>query len=158
LTQLLNREEGVRTLAEAISASPDRSCGVLIIDIDHFLAVNQKYGHGAGDVALRDFASRLAGAVGGDGEVARLGGEEFLAVLPNAGLDVAGALAQRVCERVRNEPFELAEVGSITITVSIGVACAPDHGVTAEAVAGAAGRAMYESKKSGRNRWTLATD
>jgi diguanylate cyclase (GGDEF)-like protein len=106
---------------------------------------------------MSHFASRLADAVGGDGELARLGGEVFLVLLPNATPDVACTFAERVCERVRREPFELQDEGSITITTSTGVACAPWHGATADAVVGAADRAMYESKKNGRNRWTLAT-
>lgn len=54
LTQLLNREGGIRAPAETIGASPGRPCGVLIIDIDHFLPVNERYGHAVGDVALRE--------------------------------------------------------------------------------------------------------
>jgi two-component system cell cycle response regulator len=157
LTQLLNREGGFRVLEEAIGASPDRSCGVLILDIDNFQAFNAQYGYRAGDLALVELASWLAEALGSDGELARLGGEEFLALLPDATPDVACAFAERVCERVRNEPFELPEVGWIRVTTSIGVACAPGHGATAETVVRAADRATYESKRNGSNRWTLAT-
>jgi diguanylate cyclase (GGDEF)-like protein len=148
---------GFRAMEEAIGTSPDRSCGVLVIDIDHLKEFNCTYGHHAGDVAIFEFASRLVEAVGGDGELFRIGGERFLALLPNATLDVACAFAERVCERVRNEPFGLPDGEASAVTTSIGVACAPWHGATAEAVAAAADRAMYESKGNGRNRWTLAT-
>jgi diguanylate cyclase (GGDEF)-like protein len=147
---------GFRALQEAIATSSDRVCGVLVIDIDGFKGFNCMYGHRTGDVALLEFASRVVETVGGDGEVFRIGGEEFLALLPNATLEVACAFAERVCERVRNEPF-LPEGGASALTTSIGVACAPWHGATVEAVRSAADRAMYASKKSGRNRWTLAT-
>jgi two-component system cell cycle response regulator len=129
---------------------------VLVIDIDHLAEFNMEYGHRVGDVALVEFANRLTEAVGGDGELARTGGDEFLAVLPNATLDTACALAERVCERVRNEPF-LPEGGASALTTSIGVACAPWHGATLEAVWSVADVAMYESKRNGHNRWTLAT-
>jgi diguanylate cyclase (GGDEF)-like protein len=147
---------GCRALQEAIATSPDRVCGVLVIDIDDFKRFNGKYGHRTGDVALFEFASRLVETVGGDGELFRIGGEVFLALLPNATLEVACAFAERVCVRMRNEAF-LPEGGASALTTSIGVACAPWHGATVEAVRSAADMAMYQSKKNGRNRWTLAS-
>ncbi len=156
LTQLRARSGVRRAVEEAIGTSQDRTCGVLSIDIDHFLAFNHEYGHRAGDDALVGFAHRLVEAVCGDGELFRIGGEEFLALLPGATLEVACAVAERVCERVRNEPF-LPEGGASALTTSIGVACAPWHGATVEAVWTAADTAMYESKKNGRDRWMLAT-
>lgn len=157
LTHLLNIKGGTRALAEAFDGSADRPCGVLIIDIDRFHAVNTQYGHRAGDVALVEFASRLRGAVGGDGELVRCGGQQFLALLPNATPDMACAFAERVCHRARAEPFDLHEAGSITITTSVGVACSPRNGVTEGTVVQSAHRALYDSKISGRDRWTLAT-
>jgi two-component system cell cycle response regulator len=154
---LLSRLEGLRALEKAIGASPDRSCGVLFIDIDHFHVFNNTYGHRAGDVALFEFATRLVEAAAGDAELARIGGQQFLVVLPNAALDAACAVAERICERTRSEPFEPPNGGASTITTSIGVACAPMHGATWDAVLGAADRAMYECKRNGRDQWTLAT-
>jgi diguanylate cyclase (GGDEF)-like protein len=119
LTQLLNWR-GIRAVAEAIYVF-----GVLVIDIDHFRVFNMDNGHRVGDVALVEFANRLTAAVGGYGEVGRTGGEVFLAVLPNATLDMACIVAERVCERVRNEPFGLPEGRASALTTSIGVACAP---------------------------------
>jgi diguanylate cyclase (GGDEF)-like protein len=148
-----------RALEEAIGTSSDRSCGFLDIDIDNFQVFNNKYGHRVGDAALVEFANRLVEAVGGDGELFRLGGEEFLAVFPNASLDMACTIAERLCERTRNEPFESSDAGASTLTTSIGVACAPGHGATLDAVWGAAERAMHESKRGmaaidGRSRRT----
>ncbi|MGA7913225.1 MAG: GGDEF domain-containing protein [Candidatus Dormiibacterota bacterium] len=97
LTQLLNRR-GIHALAETV---PDRVYGVLVIDIDNFAEFNYQYGHRVGDAALVEFAKRLTDAVGGEGELARIAGEEFMAVLPNATLDTACALAERVCEGLR---------------------------------------------------------
>jgi diguanylate cyclase (GGDEF)-like protein len=159
LTQLLNRREWDRALAETIGASPGHPCGVLIIDVDHLIALNQEHGHRAGDLALVELASRFAEVIGGNGDLFRVGGDEFVAMLPNTTPDAACAFAARVCERVSGEPFlvELPEVGTITLTTSIGVACAPDHGMTAHAVVCAADEALYRSKRNGRGRWTLAT-
>jgi two-component system, cell cycle response regulator len=156
LTQLLNRR-GVCALAERLDSSWDRVFGVLAIDIDHLIALNMEHGHGFGDVVLVEFANRLTEAVGGDGEVFRIGGDEFLAVLPNSTLDTASAFAERVCARIRTEPFELPDGRTWALTTSIGVACAPWHGATLDTVLDAADRAMYQSKISGRDQWTLAT-
>jgi diguanylate cyclase (GGDEF)-like protein len=159
LTQLLNRREWDRALAETIGASPGRPWGVLMIDVDHLLAFNQEYGHRAGDLALVKLASRFAEVIGSNGDLFRVGGDEFVAMLPNATPDVACDFAKCVCEQVSSEPFdfEVPEMGTITLTTSIGVACAPDHGKTADAVVCAADEALYRSKRNGRGQWTLAT-
>ena len=97
--------------------------------------------------------------IGGNGDLFRVGGDEFVAMLPNATPDAACAVAERVCERVRSEPFEfeLPELGTSTMTTSIGVACAPDHGMTADVVVRAADEALYRSKRRGGGHWMLAT-
>jgi diguanylate cyclase (GGDEF)-like protein len=154
LTQLQNRS-GLRALAETIDASPDRAYGLLVIDLDRLKTFNTEYGHRVGDAALVHFASRLTEALG-DSDLFRTGGDEFLAVLANASPDTACACAERVCERVRDRPF-LPTGGASMLTTSIGVACAPWHGATMEAVRCVADRALYDSKKNGRDRWTLAS-
>jgi len=156
LTQLRTLSDVHRALEEAIGASPTRSVALLYIDIDDFHAFNHEYGHRAGDDVLVEFANRLVEVVGGDSGLFRTGGEEFLAVLPNATVDAACAVAERVCERVRNEPFQLS-LGGGGLTTSIGVVCASGQDATWDAVWGAADRALLESKRNGRNRWTLAT-
>lgn len=155
LTQLLNRRV-LRALAETIDPSPDPAYGLLAIDIDRLHQFNAEYGHRVGDAALVQFARRLTEAIGDDRNLFRTGGDEFLAVLANANLDAACDFAERVCEWVRDQPC-LPEGGASALTTSIGVACAPWHGVTMEAVSRAADMALYVSKRNGGNRWTLAT-
>lgn len=125
---------------------------VLMIDIDHFKALNDRYGHPAGDACLREVARRLQEALGRPDDVlARYGGEEFIALLHDA--DAAGA--QAVAERLRAavEALAVEHAGSPfgVVTVSIGAASAAQHGETARLIA-AADKALYEAKCAGRNR------
>ncbi len=155
LTSSLNRE------VERASRF-GRTLSVLMLDLDHFKKVNDVAGHDFGDRVLAEFSARLHGCLREVDLVARRGGEEFTVVLPETGADGAAAVAQRILERVRNQPFTDPGVGrgatriSRRVTVSIGVATYPDHARSAAEVMIAADRALYEAKRQGRDRFCTA--
>ena len=154
LTGLANRRRFSTALVEWTAEARDRRLplALLILDLDHFKAVNDDHGHAAGDACLREFASGLQQAFPGDGElVARLGGEEFGVLLRNRTLDDAVRCAEafRASFAARALALEACE---IRITVSIGVA-AFDHARDADggALYHAADTALYRAKAAGRN-------
>ncbi len=157
LTGLGNRAQLVSSLSREIAAA-SRGNGVLtvlMLDIDHFKMVNDTWGHGFGDVVLRDFAGRLLACVREADTVARYGGEEFVVLLRDTDVEGGCRVAERVLDAARSRPFEEAEV-SQPVTVSIGVAAYPRDGRSADDVLEAADSALYAAKRDGRNRWRVA--
>jgi diguanylate cyclase (GGDEF)-like protein len=133
----------------------NRPLSVLMLDLDHFKQVNDSQGHAFGDAVLREFARRLTACLREVDVVARYGGEEFVVVLPETAADGASAVAARIVEAVRKEPFR-AGGKSRTVTVSVGVSAFPDHGRTSAELMRAADSALYVAKHEGRDRWVLA--
>jgi len=136
-----------------------RTLSLVMCDIDHFKAVNDSYGHEVGDEVLREFAHRLTqGLRLGEDWVARVGGEEFAVVLPEAPGQDALEIAQRLCERIRDTPYATT-AGPLTVTGSFGVSVfEPIRGAErplSRSLLKAADAALYESKRAGRNRVTL---
>jgi diguanylate cyclase (GGDEF)-like protein len=132
--------------------------GIAMIDIDHFKAYNDRYGHVAGDRCLRRVAAVLAEHVRTIDTVARYGGEEFAIILP----DASAAVAQRVAERVSAAVLELQEVHEGAplgyVTVSIGVAAAPPSAErTIRELIEHADEALYTAKRNGRNQIVCAS-
>ncbi len=130
----------------------------LIIDVDHFKAVNDRYGHLAGDEVLRQLANCISSEVRGSDVAARFGGEEFVILLPGTGIAAGRLLAERIRRAVAAELFELpAGAGSLAVTVSIGVAEHSPAGepedlkVAGERLFTLADLALYEAKAGGRN-------
>jgi diguanylate cyclase (GGDEF)-like protein len=121
---------------------------LIMLDIDHFKRVNDTYGHDAGDAALRFLADVLRDELRGVDTAARYGGEEFAVILPQAGLEGALIVAERL--RSRLETTEVPGIGHIT--ASFGLATFPLHANSRDQLVGSADRALYESKRSGRNR------
>jgi diguanylate cyclase (GGDEF)-like protein len=122
---------------------------VLLLDIDHFKQINDVHGHGIGDEALKAFARRVAASLRPSDFLGRYGGEEFVVILPATPLEQALQVAQRVCDAVAAQP--LLATPRLPTTVSIGVATC-SAGEDAAQVLDAADRAVYEAKRSGRNR------
>jgi len=154
LTGLYNRRHLMGTLANEVQRSRRlrRTFSVLMADVDHFKAYNDKGGHLAGDAALVKVAEILRKATRGVDSVARYGGEEFLVMLLEAPLATAAIVAERIRARVATEPFEGGKV-----TVSIGIAEYPSHGDTPEELIASADAAMYKAKSQGRDRVIVAS-
>jgi diguanylate cyclase (GGDEF)-like protein len=121
---------------------------LILLDIDHFKRVNDSFGHEAGDVALRVLSDCMRQELRGVDTAARYGGEEFAVILPQAGVDGAVAVAERL--RMRIERTEVPGVGHIT--ASFGVATFPLHATSRDTLVVTADRALYQAKNTGRNR------
>ena len=154
LTGLNNRRYFESHLGALVGQAADRGrpLSLMILDIDHFKGVNDTYGHEAGDRVLKGFAERVRKVIRVPDLVCRLGGEEFVIVMPDTNLEVAAKIAERVRAEVERDRFALAADGSrIGVTVSIGLA-ERDHDSEPERLFRRADRALYRSKSSGRNR------
>lgn len=127
--------------------------GVGLVDVDHFKRINDTFGHLAGDDVLRVVATRLAQAVRPYDVVGRLGGEEFLVVMPETGAAEVHGVLERLRERVCETPID-ADGEEIQVTVSIGGA--GGDSASADVLVRDADRAVYRAKRSGRNRVVMA--
>ena len=121
---------------------------VLMMDIDHFKSINDTYGHETGDHVLEHFAATLAGTLRATDFVARFGGEEFIALMPDT--EIAGAMvtAEKIRNAIQAESFPV--VGRVTVSIGVGLARAED--ANEDATVRRADSALYSSKKDGRNR------
>ncbi|HEY8267959.1 MAG TPA: PleD family two-component system response regulator [Xanthobacteraceae bacterium] len=155
LTGLFNRrymERHLGTLVEK-SAGRGKSLSVLILDIDYFKSVNDRFGHDAGDDVLREFADRMRTCVRGIDLACRHGGEEFVVVMPDTDLSVATMVAERIRRKIAGDPFPVQRgTRSIEVTISIGIAARTDPKEDATAFLKRADEALYRAKRDGRNR------
>lgn len=155
LTGLNNRRYLDTHLATLVERSHrrDRPLSVLITDIDHFKAINDRHGHEGGDDVLREFARRLRGAVRGADFACRYGGEEFVVVMPDTTLAVAAQIAERLRDAIAACPFALSATGAqAAVTTSVGVATLEAAGEDASSLLRRADQALYQAKHAGRNR------
>jgi two-component system cell cycle response regulator len=157
LTQLPNRRHGLDFLASewTFAQSNGLPMACLLMDIDHFKRINDSYGHAAGDAVLRQLADLLKRASRVEDLVFRYGGEEFAAVLPNASARAAVQIADRIRALVERYTF-LWDQQSIPVTLSIGVANLSSAEKDSQALIEAADAALYQAKRSGRNRVVVA--
>lgn len=124
---------------------------LLILDIDNFKKVNDTHGHPVGDIILRDVSRRLL-ITTRDGDIAfRYGGEEFTVILPATDSSGGTYVAGRIRERIDGELFKVGDQ-ELRITVSIGVASMPEHAKTIRDLVSEADKALYEAKRTGKNR------
>lgn len=130
-----------------------RPLSLLMIDIDHFKQVNDRYGHQRGDAVLIELAQRIVSHVRLQIDIlARYGGEEFILILPETGIDGARIVAQKIRDEIAHTPFGNPDEIPIEVTVSAGCATYPAHGTTPEDLLRAADRAMYAAKSRGRDQ------
>ena len=160
LTGLFNRrymeESLVRELRRA--SREHYSLGLLMMDLDHFKDLNDGYGHAAGDLMLRAVGDFLGTSVRGDDVACRYGGEEFVVILPRASLENTRRRAEALREGMRGLQLEPSGPRMPSVTMSIGVACSPNHGETREQLIHAADVALYRAKARGRDRVVVASD
>jgi diguanylate cyclase (GGDEF)-like protein len=153
LTGLFNRGHLHETIVNELARSSrhKNEFGILMLDIDHFKQLNDNYGHQVGDDVLQRVSSLFRSTVRDCDYVARYGGEEFLVMLPETTMDKSAQAGERIRSAVEKERFT-AEGKEIKVTISIGVSCYPHHGTSEETLIQSADAALYEAKRSGRNR------
>ena len=155
LTGAANRREFDRQLAQewAFRKRYGTALSVIVLDVDHFKDINERWGHPAGDAVLREMARRIQARLRTTEMLARYGGEEFAVIVPQY-LSDAVLIAEQLRENVSEDPFIVSQGASnlsIQLTISLGVADASDV-ESARALLGAADEAMYAAKENGRNR------
>ena len=153
LTRLPNRmhfeERLLREKAQAVS--PDTVLSMLLIDVDHFKRINDRFGHPAGDRALTALAGVIGEAAYGRGWfAARYGGEEFVVLLPSTPANAALRVAEKICHDVKNLALDMG--AEARLTVSIGLASCSDPLASREALVARADTALYQAKNTGRDR------
>ncbi len=155
LTGLFNRrymETHLGTLVEQ-AAARGKPIAVLVVDIDYFKAVNDGYGHDAGDDVLREFALRIRKSIRNIDLACRYGGEEFVIVMPETDMAVATMVAERLRRRIASEPFAIQQgARNLDVTISIGIAALDGPADNAAGVLKRADTALYRAKRDGRNR------
>lgn len=163
LTGLHNRRYALPHLERIAERAREtgRSFAVMVADLDHFKRINDHYGHAAGDAVLVKTAKRLRDNLRGMDLLARIGGEEFLIVMPGTTLAEAETTAARLCRAVSGQGFDAPGYARpLSVTVSIGLATGPcdnaGRPLSVEDLLGEADQALYSAKTRGRNRVTLS--
>ena len=158
LTGLYNRrfcKDYARKLM-AMARRKNTPLGFIMLDLDHFKKINDVYGHEVGDRILKQFAKTVTQSMRETNLTARLGGEEFVVLLPDTGAQACQVVAERIRMAVSKMSMpQVNEKPLPQITVSLGIAVYPEHGGSLEEMFQASDRALYESKRAGRNRTTL---
>jgi len=158
LTGLYNRrfcKDYARKLM-AMARRKNTPLGFIMLDLDHFKNINDVHGHEVGDRILKQFAKTITQSMRETNLTARLGGEEFVVILPDTGAEACLVVAERIRMAVYHMAVpQVKEKPIPPVTVSLGIAVYPEHGGTLEEMLHAADRALYESKRAGRNRSTL---
>ncbi len=155
LTGISNRRAALSRLQQSLARAEreGRELTVVMLDVDHFKRLNDTHGHASGDAVLREFAERVAVQLREYDVFGRVGGEEFIVVLPDLPLDAGCAIAERVRASISDVPFVLPTGATVTATVSVGVSSAgTDEHLTVDRLLAIADAALYEAKAAGRNR------
>ena len=153
LTGLFNRRHFNSMLQREFNSAEryERPLSCFMIDIDNFKSINDDLGHHVGDIVLREVSSALQSSLRNVDIVSRWGGEEFVVLLPQTGLDKCVEAAERILSEISSRKFQ--DLDERTVTVSIGVCCVPDGSIaSSEEMVNAADKALYIAKEKGRNR------
>ena len=159
LTGLFNRRYLMVHLEKLLKKNVEsrKSLCVIMLDIDHFKNVNDSYGHGVGDEVLKIFAERMTQRLRSFDLVARIGGEEFIVILPDTNKDIALQVVERLRLGIALTPFKVnADSGQINVTVSIGAVLVEGEDITVEEAMRRADDELYRAKEGGRNRSYMA--
>jgi two-component system cell cycle response regulator len=155
LTGLYNRRymESQTAILVEHAVNRGKTLSVVVLDVDHFKAVNDTHGHDVGDRVLQELAARLRASVRNVDLICRMGGEEFVVVLPDAGMDISLKVAERIRRVVSAKPFDAAaRMGPLLVTVSLGVALIESPSDSIDDIIKRADEALYRAKREGRNR------
>ncbi len=159
LTGVLNRAAIFEILEreQARSIRKGLPLTVIMADLDHFKAVNDTHGHGAGDIVLKEATRRMSENVRKYDTLGRYGGEEFLMVLPDGDSRVGMGQAERICRCIADEPFDIGSQ-KISVTLSMGLASSDVFGLEdVNELVKLADQALYQAKETGRNRAVAAS-
>lgn len=163
LTGLYNRRYALAQMARLIETAREskQTFALMVADLDHFKSVNDTYGHAAGDHVLTRVASALRDALRPGDSLARIGGEEFLVLMPQSGIAAARAMAKHLCRTVRETAIAIPGVEApLLLTVSIGATVAnpavKDSDLEPERLLADADHALYAAKSGGRDTVTIS--
>jgi diguanylate cyclase (GGDEF)-like protein len=140
---LLNEIRRARRYGSSVSA--------LFLDLDDFKQVNDAHGHLAGSHVLMEMAAVILSSIRDTDAVARYGGDEFVIVLPDTGIDLAGTVAERIREKIASHSFHAGRNLKLSLTASFGVAAFPEHASSPQQLIACADTAMYEAKAANKN-------
>ena len=158
LTGAANRRQFIERVEAEIALAKRNGApfSLLSLDLDHFKAINDSYGHQAGDQVLQRFVNKCLDAIRPYDGVARVGGEEFMVLLPQAALDTAQSIGERIRAAIAGAPFEAGIGKPIEVTVSVGASEFGRDGETIDAILRKADERLYRAKHQGRNRVVVA--
>jgi diguanylate cyclase (GGDEF)-like protein len=158
LTELFNRRYMREIMEKELHRMTRRKrpLAIIMFDLDHFKEFNDKYGHEAGDVLLRELAENVRAQIREEDFACRYGGEEFVIGMPETSLDDARERAERLREKIALITIQYMGKSLGPVTISVGVAVLPDHGISQDELLRAADAALYLAKAEGRNRVVTA--
>jgi two-component system cell cycle response regulator len=160
LTGIWNRRYFLLRIEQEIERAKrfKRDLSVLLVDVDRFKQLNDRYGHQQGDAVLRELADRVSASIRDVDTFARYGGEEFVLILPETDVQGARSAAEKIRLEISARPFRALEAGAepIGVTISVGVGCYPLHAGATDPLIAAADQAMYRAKSGGRDQVVIA--
>jgi diguanylate cyclase (GGDEF)-like protein len=158
LTGVLNRRAIRDVLRRELARCrrENQTLGVMLVDVDHFKRINDRYGHGAGDSALVNVVQRISSTLRPYDLIGRYGGEEFLVIAPGCDLELTRKLAERILAAVSDQPVDLGN-STVNLTLSLGATLGTADS-DPEFLVAAADSAMYQAKGKGRNRVEISLE